>query len=239
MNSKILTVWGSPGSGKTTLCVNLAMALAERNNMVGIISSNISCGELQILFGRRVAESRGICRAVANRDTKNMFEETHDPNVFFLGLPNNADGLVLTAVSGNDIRDVIEDSAIRFEYVIIDGSSDLNNPISGIGLNLSQTVIVTHRASVRDVMWTNAMQNVSELLHIEERSMHVLSGYDKTCDKIAYLEGVGKKMRYELPYIENSKLLDNSGKLIWNSRIGTEGYKKVMRNIAAEIITGN
>ncbi|MDD6735991.1 MAG: hypothetical protein PUE13_06760, partial [Clostridiales bacterium] len=74
---------------------------------------------------------------------------------------------------------------------------------------------------------------------IEERSLHVLSGYDKTCDKIAYLEGVGKKMRYELPYIENSKLLDNSGKLIWNSRIGTEGYKKVMRNLAAEIIMGN
>lgn len=238
MTSKILTVWGSPSGGKTTLSVNLAMALAERNNTVGIISSNIAYGELQTLFGRRIEENRGILRAIANRDTRNCFEETQNQNVFFLSLPNNADGLVLTAVNGNDIRDVIEDSAIRFEYVIIDGSADLNNPISSIGLNLAQTVIISHRASVKDVMWNMAMQNVSELLHLENRSIHVLSGYDKTCDKAAFLEGIGTKMRYELAYIDNAKILENSGKLIWNSRIGTETYKKVMRRLAAEIMAG-
>lgn len=238
MTSKILTVWGAPSCGKTTVSVNLAMALAERNNTVGIISSNIAYGELQTLLGRHTSAERGILRAIANRDTKNCFEQTQDKNVFFLGLPNNADGLVLTAVNGNDIRDVIEDSAIRFEYVIIDGSSDLNNPISSIGLNLSQTVIISHRASVKDVMWNAAMQNAAELLHIESRAVHVLSGYDRTCDKAAYLESIKKRMSYEFPYIENAKILENSGKLIWNSRIGTETYKKVMRRLAAEIMAG-
>ena len=41
MNAKIVTVWGASGSGKTTTAVNLALALAERNLMVALISSKL------------------------------------------------------------------------------------------------------------------------------------------------------------------------------------------------------
>ena len=60
MNAKIITVWGANGSGKTTVAVNLAVALAERDLMVGIISSKLIYGELQSVFGKRVENEKGI-----------------------------------------------------------------------------------------------------------------------------------------------------------------------------------
>jgi len=54
LNAKILTIWGRNGSGKTTFAVNLALSLAARNYMIGIISSKIYYGEMQSMFGQRV-----------------------------------------------------------------------------------------------------------------------------------------------------------------------------------------
>ncbi len=60
MNAKIITVWGANGSGKTTVAVNLAAAIAARNLMVCVISSKLYYGELQIMFGKRIESDKGI-----------------------------------------------------------------------------------------------------------------------------------------------------------------------------------
>ena len=49
MNAKVIAVWGANGSGKTTTAVNLAFSLSQRNFTVGLISSNIYYGEMQML----------------------------------------------------------------------------------------------------------------------------------------------------------------------------------------------
>ncbi len=50
MNAKVIAVWGANGSGKTTTAVNLAFSLSRRNFTVGLISSNIYYGEMQMLL---------------------------------------------------------------------------------------------------------------------------------------------------------------------------------------------
>jgi len=64
MSSKIITVWGSNGSGKTTIAANLGIAIAERNLMVGIISSKLYYGELQGIFAKRLENDKGIYNAI-------------------------------------------------------------------------------------------------------------------------------------------------------------------------------
>lgn len=238
MNAKVITVWGSGGAGKTSVSVNLAMAIAERNFMVAVISSKMYYGELQILFGKRVEADRGLYRAISNgSNTKNMFCETDHPNLYFLSVQNGFDGMLLTAISGEAIKELIDDAIIRFDYVIIDGDEELNNPVSSIGLTMSDKVVNVHRASVKDCMWYSAMANMISLLHISGKTIHILNGYDKTCDKISYIKNLNVKLEFELPYVENAKILENSGKLLYSSRNGTGIYRKIMQRIAAKIIS--
>ena len=237
MNAKVIAIWGANGSGKTTTAVNLALALAERNFMVAVISSKIYYGELQTFFGKRVEQDKGIYRAISNGcNTRNMFIETDNPNLYFLSVPNAFDGMLLTAINGDTIHELLKDASIRFDYIVVDGSEELNNPVSSIGLTMADKVIAVHRASVKDCIWFSSMASMVSLLHLSDKTIHTLNAYDKTCDKIAYINSIALKFEFELPFVENAKILENSGKQIYNSRNGTVAYRKLIDRLAAKII---
>ena len=239
MSGKVITVWGAAGSGKTTVAVNLAAAISQRNLMVGIISSKFCYGEMQSLFGKRVENDKGMYRAMLNGcNMKNMFSETGNPNLFFLSVPNGFDGMLLSAVSGDTVNELISNSLIMFDYVIIDGSEELNNPVSSIGLTLASKVVTVHRASAKDSIWFSSMHNMQSVLHIKDKSVHVLNAYDKTCDKAAFIGSIDAKMEFELPYIQNAKILENSGRLIYDSPVSAGVYKKTVQRLASVVCMG-
>lgn len=236
MSSKIITVWGSNGSGKTTIAANLGIAIAERNLMVGIISSKLYYGELQGIFAKRLENDKGIYNAIANGcNTKNMFESAiTGSNLFFLSVPNGFDAMLLTAVSGDTAKELIEDAVMRFDYIIIDGNEELNNPISSIGLTMSSKIVIAHRASTKDCIWQASMENTMQLLNLTDKAVHILNGYDKTCDKMTYMNNVGVKFDFELPYIANGKILENSGRPFYTSSTVSNEYKKTMQKLASQ-----
>ena len=239
MNAKIITVWGANGSGKTTVAVNLAAALADRDFMVGIISSKLSYGEIQSMFGKRIEPDKGIYKAISNGcNTKNMFEATNNPNLFILSPPNVFDGLLLTAISEETIKDLIADSTIRFDYIIIDGSEELNNPVSSIGLTMSNKIVRVYKVSAKDCIWHKAMENMTNLLHLREKTITVINGYDKTCDKLAFFSSLDVKYDFELPYVSNCAVYANSGKLIYNSKLSNGQYKKTIQKLAGQLMLG-
>lgn len=238
MSSKIITVWGATGSGKTSIAANLGIAIADRNLMVGIISSKLYYGELQSIFGKRLEYDKGIYNAIANGcNTKNMFESAvSGSNLFFLSVPNGFDAMLLTAMSGETAKDLIEDAVMRFDYIIIDGNEELNNPISSLGLTMSSKIVIAHRASTKDCIWQASMENTMQLLNLTDKSIHVLNGYDKTCDKMTYMNNVGVKFDFELPYISNAKILENSGKPFYTSSTVPNEYKKIIQKLASQAI---
>lgn len=238
MSSKIITVWGATGSGKTSIAANLGIAIADRNLMVGIISSKLYYGELQSIFGKRLEYDKGIYNAIANGcNTKNMFESAvSSSNLFFLSVPNGFDAMLLTAMSGETAKDLIEDAVMRFDYIIIDGNEELNNPISSLGLTMSSKIVIAHRASTKDCIWQASMENTMQLLNLTDKSIHVLNGYDKTCDKMTYMNNVGVKFDFELPYISNAKILENSGKPFYTSSTVPNEYKKIIQKLASQAI---
>lgn len=239
MNAKIITVWGAGGSGKTTVASNLAAAIADRNFMTCIISSKLCYGELQSVFGKRVEQDKGIYKAISGGgSTRNMFEATDNPNLFFLSPPNVFDAMLLTAVSAESVKELIEDCAVRFDYIIIDGSEELNNPVSSIGLTMSNKIIRVYRVCAKDCIWHNSMENLTDLLHIRNKTVTVINGYDKTCDKMSFLGGIKIKPDFELPYVPNCSTLINSGKLIINNKVGGGLYKKTMQKIASQALLG-
>ena len=85
----IITIWGRSNAGKTTVAANLALALAEKGKIAGIISSNLQYGHLQILFGQTIHEKHGIYRAIEDNDANGHFWKSGlNENVFLLSVPN-------------------------------------------------------------------------------------------------------------------------------------------------------
>lgn len=70
----------------------------------------------------------------------------------------------------NHVNDIIDDAAIRFDYLIIDCDTELNNPISSIGMTVADKIITVHHPSVKDCIWQQSMQNVNNLLNLSYKT---------------------------------------------------------------------
>lgn len=214
MNSKILAVWGANGSGKTTASVNLAYSLARCNFTVGVISSNIYYGELQTFFGCNVPDNKGIYNALVSGETKNTFVRAGNTSVFLLSVPDRFDAMKLTAISSQNVKDILADASIRFDYLVIDCDTELNNPISSIALAEADTVICVHKPSVKDCLWQSSMKSVSDLLNLSYKTIHVLNAHDKSCDLSAYKSSIGLVFDFELGFVENANIYANTGQAV-------------------------
>lgn len=239
MNAKVIALWGANGSGKTTTAVNLAFAIAQRNFTVGLISSNVYYGEIQTLCGCNIPEERGIYHALMSGETKNMFVQAGKTSVFVLSVPDKFDAMQLTTISAKSVKDMLDDAAFRFDYLVIDGDTELNNPISSIGMTEADMIIAVHHPSVKDCLWYGGMKGVGDLLNLSYKTVHILNAHDKSCDLSAYKSSIGLTFDFELGYVENANIYANTGQaIVFHDLKQERAYISDMKTLTSSVILG-
>jgi MinD-like ATPase involved in chromosome partitioning or flagellar assembly len=242
MSSKIYAVWGGKHSGKTTFAVNLACALSKRDKLVGLISSNLTYGELQIFFGQSVPPEKGIFEALSEESPnigERFAEYTESKNLFFLSVPTLYTGLLCDTVTLEETERMINAASLVFDLLIVDGAAEVNNPVSGVGLWLSDTIFTLHRPSIAAQMWHKGVSDFTRELHIREKQTHILLAPNGEFDGKTYQAMMKLSFAYELPYIKGAGELENAGTPLYfaNDR-PCRRYGKVMEQIAGKICEG-
>lgn len=238
MNAKIVTLWGSSGSGKTTAAVNLALALASRSMMVALVSSNLVYGELQTLFKVSIPDNKGLPAALVTGDTKNQLVQVPDNDcLYLLGIPDSIDALILAGTSMRNVTEMLDDAAIRFDALVIDGSSDINNPVSGVGLVKSDAIYTLCRPCVRTIAWHRSMKQTVNLLNLKQKMIYCLNAYDRTCDRNTFISSMGEDFPFDLPFEERMPVCDNTGLPLYAQHIrhGRE-YRAVIDGMADALL---
>lgn len=242
MGNKIYTVWGANHSGKTTFAVNLACALSTRDLLVGLISSNFIYGELQIFFGQGVASEKGLYKALQD-DTPNLGEKFAQyeeiKNLFFLSIPTHYSGLLCDTVTLQNAEQLINNASIAFDVLVIDGSAEVNNPISSVGLWLADKILTLHKPSVAAQMWYQGVSDFVRELHISEKQLHVLQAPNGEFDDKTYKSMMEISFEYELPHVKQAGELQNAGTPLYIHRDRhCRRYSKGLEQIAGKICGG-
>lgn len=242
MENKIYTVWGANHSGKTTFAVNLACALSKRDLLVGLISSNLIYGELQIFFGQSIAFEKGLYKALQD-DTPNLGEKFTEyeeiKNLFFLSIPTHYSGLLCDTVTLQSAEHLINNASIAFDVLIIDGSAEINNPISSVGLWLADKIFTLHKPSIAAQMWYQGVADFGRELHIAEKQLHILQAPNGEFDDKTYKSMAEISFGYELPYVNRAGELQNAGTPLYiHHDRHCRRYGKALELIAGKICGG-
>lgn len=242
MSSKIITVWGGNNSGKTTFAVSLACALSDRDRLVGLVSSNLTYGDLQIFFGQNVPPGKGSFQALHddNPNIGEKFTEYEDSkNLFFLSVPTHYSGLLCDTVTLQSVERMMNAASLAFDVLLVDGAAEINNPISGVGLWLADRIFTLHRPSIASQMWYKGVADFERELHIGNKQFHVLLAPNGEFDDQAYERMTELPFAYELPYIKRARELENAGTPLYFFRDRPcRRYGKVLAQIANEICGG-
>lgn len=240
--SKIIAVWGGKHSGKTTFAVNLACALSKRDVLVGLISSNLTFGELQTFFGQEVPVEKGLFAAL-NAENPNIGEKFTDygesKNLFFLSIPTKYSGLLCDTVTLEDAEQMVGTAALVFDVIILDGAAEINNPVSSVGLWLADAIFVLHKPSIAAQMWYMGISEFIRELHLDEKQTHILLTSHGEFDDQAYRNMTALPFAYELPHIKRAGELQNAGSPLYffNDR-SCKRYGKVLDQITGTICGG-
>jgi len=242
VSSKIITVWGGSNSGKSTFATNLACALSARDRLVGLISSNLLFGELQIFFGRNVPSEKGLFRALSENNPnigEKFVASGESKNLFFLSAPTRYSGLLCDTVTFEQVERMINAASVVFDILVIDGAADLTNPMLGVGLWLAETVCTLHRPSIAARMWHQGVSDFVRELHIAEKQTHILLAPNGEFDDQTYREMTGLAFSFELPYVKRVSELQNAGTPLYFHRDrACRHYGKVLEQIADNICGG-
>ena len=190
MICKKIAVWGMAGSGKSTFAVNLALALASRKFITGLLSANVLYGDIQSFFGQTINEDKGLFNAMKGSagSVQDMFWKSglHE-NLFLLSIPNLYSGLEADAIQTEEVKKLYDECSLYFDFLIIDGKEDITNAISTLGLTLAEEIYTVYRPSVVNGLWHTAMGQFCEQLNLTKKIIPVLNADQNACANFIWI----------------------------------------------------
>lgn len=99
MATKIISVCGANGSGKTTMAVNLATALTQTGSVVGLIQTELAYPSIQGFLGMRIEENKPNIKNIlfdttGKYDIEQQFQQyPKNKKLFVLSVSNYIDCL--------------------------------------------------------------------------------------------------------------------------------------------------
>lgn len=222
MSGKIVAVCGGDGSGKSTVCANLASLLSEDNKIVFVFGTRTDYPSIQSYFNVCISEEHSLKKLYEDVsmnlsiDIKEYLVQYKNSNVFLLSAPDNAKALTFAdknlMPTKQQCKNIIISLQQLCDYLIIDCDTDINNSMSAWGLNYADTVLHIIKPTQQGLRFVNAYKDYyneiwrGKVINIANANKNYigLKEFEKAVDG-------GLKFDICLPYDEQVELSENTG----------------------------
>ena len=206
--AKIITIWGSPASGKTVCALALAAVLAEKKKNVIIFNGNKLVPHLKIFCPMAQLDGRqsigGLLMSGRFDDTvfsQRMIIHPESEYISFIGMAPTDTYITYGDFEQQNIIQVLNRMAALSDYLIIDG---LSNPIEDgmtlLGLELSDYVIRIITADTKGISYLDAARSIySDAKYRFEEQISVL-GNVREVSPVSEIMSVSGHYDHVLPY---------------------------------------
>lgn len=218
----IYAVWGSNGSGKTALAMEIATVIGAMGKTVCIISAEDYC-EMAIRFGQMYPPENSITEVV--KEPQRIRSCCHEvtKNVFFLGA-SYADTALSLHFTGSQAEILLQTANAIYDIVLVDCTTWKANAITGKAMALSKIIFIPIPAKATAKMWLQA--NRQTLLQKASSLAYVLNETTPYFDFESMLSDIDITPVASLPYVQDYPALINQGKVICRDIVVSKNAKK-------------
>lgn len=221
-NGRVLTVFSPKGGvGKTTMAVNLSLALAKTGSRVCVVDLDLAFGDVAITM-QLIPEHTITEAAEAGEDLDFSLLQTlltrHESSLSILAAPTHPEGrdLITPALA----RRVIQSLRRHFDYVVIDTPPGFDDQVLGAFDETDECVIVA-TLDVPTIKNTKVALETLDLLHLVPNNRHLVLNRadDEVGLSLANVEGIlGMSVSVSLPSSPAVASATNHGKPIVSSK---------------------
>ena len=238
-NGRVITVASTKGGvGKTTVAVNLAAVIGKKLAKVAVVDLDLQFGDVAMFFD--VQPKRTIYDWVKENKEGKQIESYMTPfkdGISVLAAPQRPE--FAEVVTGDDVRKAIEMLKQRFDVVIIDVSSHMNENVL-VALENSDDILLMTYLDLPTLKHSKMLIDTLASLQLDERVKVVVNRQTKvkgiTTDLVERV--VGKEIFSMLPAMEKVMATAvNEGKPLGYSNPKSKVAKKITR--MAETLMAN
>jgi pilus assembly protein CpaE len=171
----VVTVFSPKGGvGKTTMAVNLGLALSRGENQVCVVDLDLSFGDVAITL--QLVPKHTIADAAESEDDLDFsmlqtLLTRFDPSLSILAAPTQPEGR--DRISPNLVRRVIETLRSNFDFVIIDTPPGFDDWVLG-AFDETDECIVVATLDVPTIKNTKVALETLDLLHLVRNNRHLV-----------------------------------------------------------------
>jgi pilus assembly protein CpaE len=171
----VVTVFSPKGGvGKTTMAVNLGLALSRGENQVCVVDLDLSFGDVAITL--QLVPKHTIADAAESEDDLDFsmlqtLLTRFDPSLSILAAPTQPEGR--DRISPNLVRRVIETLRSNFDYVVIDTPPGFDDWVLG-AFDETDECIVVATLDVPTIKNTKVALETLDLLHLVRNNRHLV-----------------------------------------------------------------
>ena len=163
--SKIISAWGSPGSGKSMFCCILAKALTQDKKKAIIINADISVPMLPVWLPEQVIEtgaSIGNILTSVEIDTTLIASKVavlkNYPFIGVMGYSAGENPLTYPEIKYDAVLRLIESASKLVDFVICDCSSNMTNFFTPAAIEAADTVVRILTPDLKGINYLKAHQ---------------------------------------------------------------------------------
>jgi pilus assembly protein CpaE len=181
---KVIGVYSPKGgSGRTTIAVNMAIALREGNNRVALIDGSLQFGDVAVFLNEQGKNTiLDLAPRVKELDPDIVQEVmlTHKASgVDVLAAPDRPDFNVFGKVSGEAFEELLDYLRRLYEYIVVDTNTTLDQ-IWAATMDASSTVVLIVTQDIPSIKHTSAYLKLAEAEGIKrEKFLVVMNKFDK------------------------------------------------------------
>jgi pilus assembly protein CpaE len=171
----VVTVFSPKGGvGKTTMAVNLGLALSRGKNQVCVVDLDLSFGDVAITL--QLVPKHTIADAAESEDDLDFsmlqtLLTQFDPSLSILAAPTQPEGR--DRISPNLVRRVIETLRSNFDFVVIDTPPGFDDWVLGAFDETDECVVVA-TLDVPTIKNTKVALETLDLLHLVRNNRHLV-----------------------------------------------------------------
>lgn len=158
---KLICVWGSPNSGKTTFSVKLARSIYdEYESKVVVVNADLDTPTLPVLFPNKKADEMKSVGAVLTKTEitqesviENLVSIKSKANICFLGFKDAENIYTYPRFDPIKVMSMFEVLRSLVDYVVVDCSSTLKNVISRTAIKTASEVLRLASPDLKSISW--------------------------------------------------------------------------------------
>ena len=241
---QVLAVWGSPGSGKTTLSVRLAKYLAEQKKNVALLLCDMTtpmlpciCPPADLECERSLGSILAATHVTSTLIKQNCITHKKISYLTIIGMLKGENVFTYPPYSQELAAELIDHLRDIAPYIIIDcGSHIAHDILSAVALMEADTVLRLVNCDLKSISYLSSQLPLLKDQKWDTDKQYKVASNIKTNQAGEHIEQVLGNVTFKLPHSDELENLALSGDLLKDLSLkDSRGFRTEIAKIAKEV----